>query len=550
MRKLAIVFILACNLILVSTCGKQQNPLAPANPKGATVDISKANQALEKVLFDLLNRRDDIQHPKEIDFTTPYNLYRDAYTKDPTNLDANFGLAVTNILMLTQDAELQKAFDEWDAYLKNNTPFEAPLSGKRGNFKLGFPVSISYFDIPERALAKTIIGTQIMAVTAAPKLSAVQKILETKLLPKLDLALQALDRIDDNRNYKFIITPKMQGDVNEDSLEIDLTEIYAFEVSLNALRAAVDIAIAYNVEFTDYDSAGLVAALRPGSAFMTLRNNGATLAQAKSSLLSAVDKLEAGITFLRQEKDPQFNDIIKIGHDDVDRADLDSIMAHIDDARNILTKTYTHTDDWDGNGSTPDQPLSVSFGSFFDKPIVDFKAIFPLYTVKAVRDTIDYNYNYFSGNSPVSTTITVSNSGSYYFNRYDYWDADWPGYSYFSNNITIPKFDQEFDRIKQTLRANPNVYYIDVSLYWSGSYGPGTHNISGNIEFYYGTRTPELAIYVPEITWQANNFGQWIFLNPSLNGILPGMTDAKFKQTFGITANQWKKTFRFDLDEF
>jgi hypothetical protein len=31
---------------------------------------------------------------------------------------------------------------------------------------------------------------------------------------------------------------------------------------------------------------------------------------------------------------------------------------------------------------------------------------------------------------------------------------------------------------------------------------------------------------------------------------LPGMTDAKLKQMFGITASDWQKTFRLDVDEF
>jgi hypothetical protein len=551
MKNLLAFALLILTLVLLSNCGNKKNPTEsqPQDKEGAQTTVELANQALEDVLYVLVNR-DDIQHPSDIDFAKPYSLYNDAYQKDPNNLDANFGLALTNILMLTQDQELQKVWDDWDKYLQEYNPFEAPVSGSSAShLHVGFPTSIRYFNIPGATLAKAIIGTQKMALVDAPKLSSIQIILESKLLPKLNLASQALERVDDNQSYRFIVTPRMLGDPDEDQLEIDLTEIYALEVSVNVLRAMVGIAVAYNVDFVSYDSVGIYEAFRLGSSFMTLRNNGAYLGQAKTSLLTAIDKLESGINFLRNERDSQSDDIIKIGSDDVDNADLDTIMAHINDARNVLTRNHTLTQDWDFNESTPDRALTINVGNFFDNPIADFKAKLPPYIVKVARDTIDYSYRFESGNSPVSTSVLVNQAGFYFYRRTYYWyeyGGEFPSYS---SNIAIPRYDQEFERLKQTLRATPGISYLYLALDWSRSFNAsGSYNISDQIDYNRETRKPELAVYVPEITWQANSFAQWIFPDPTFNGILPGLTDGQFKQTFGITAADWKKTFRLDLD--
>jgi len=50
------------------------------------------------------------------------------------------------------------------------------------------------------------------------------------------------------------------------------------------------------------------------------------------------------------------------------------------------------------------------------------------------------------------------------------------------------------------------------------------------------------------VTWNADSFDQWVFPNPSFNGILPEITsDLVFKETFGIEASDWEKEFRLDI---
>ncbi|MEE9441343.1 MAG: hypothetical protein V3V99_01590 [candidate division Zixibacteria bacterium] len=50
------------------------------------------------------------------------------------------------------------------------------------------------------------------------------------------------------------------------------------------------------------------------------------------------------------------------------------------------------------------------------------------------------------------------------------------------------------------------------------------------------------------ITWDANSYEEWIFPNPSINGIFPGITtDADLKEFIEVTALDWEKTISFDL---
>ena len=53
--------------------------------------------------------------------------------------------------------------------------------------------------------------------------------------------------------------------------------------------------------------------------------------------------------------------------------------------------------------------------------------------------------------------------------------------------------------------------------------------------------------YTPRITWQADDFTHWILPNPTLGGLLPGMTDTHFKQVFNIREEDWQKTSTWNL---
>lgn len=528
-------------LFIIIAC--ETDSTGPNKEEEAKDLVTQANAALEIVLYDLING-DEPEGPEDIDFSEPYNLYNQAYSKDPNNLDVNFGLSLCNILMMTHDQQLIDAFDHWEEYLNETSPFEAPLSANsKSNLKMGFPTSKDYFNIPGKTIANTVIGIHKMALVDPPQLSTIQNILQNKMLPKLDFAINALDLIDNNPGFTFNITPRMQGDKNEDNLEIDLTEIYALEVSLNVLRAVVDITVSYDINFASYDSAGIILALSHGSDFLTLRNGGSYLVEAQSSLLTAIDKLEDGIDFLRNETDLQDDDVIKISEED--EAGLDSILAHTDEVREILQSPQVYTEDWDDDESTADEALTIDLSRFFQNPINDFKAKLPAYTVSVGRDTVDYDYYYTYDDTSLSATINIETAGYYqYYRSYD-WDKWGNIYDNNYSTIQIPSFDEAFENKKAELLSMAGIEWFSVYINFNDTYEVGEHNISTDMTWNYSGEKPDHAVYYPIITWDADTFEEWIFPDPAFNDILPGMTDSEFKRIFGITAEDWSKELHF-----
>ncbi len=70
----------------------------------------------------------------------------------------------------------------------------------------------------------------------------------------------------------------------------------------------------------------------------------------------------------------------------------------------------------------------------------------------------------------------------------------------------------------------------------------------------YEYREDSVISYIDEyyaviITWDADTFNEWIFPNPSINGLFPDVSsDIEFKSLFGMTPDMWQKQMRLDLN--
>jgi hypothetical protein len=540
MKNYAVILVILAILFSQFSCTTTEP--TENDPEGAKNDIELANQALADLLYAMINS-DGPESIQDINFTVPYGLYSSAFSKDPANFDANFGLALTGIFMITQEQQVSDAIEEWQSYLETEEPFQVPLGSQTGSgLNIGFPTSLSSFSIHNKDLAKTIVGTHRIALSDAPKISTIQNIFENSLLPKLTDALSKLDYVDDNPQYVFSVTPKMQGDLMADPLELDLTEIYALQISIHMLKVVIDMAVAYDLDFSSYDSLGIIEALSPGSSFLTVRNSGQSLADAKNSLLTAIDKLETGIEFLRNEADSQDDDIIKLDPGSEDDAALDSILAYTDEAREFLTQGLTFTEDWDGDESTPDEDLTIHLGEYFDTPVQDLKSLFPDYTVSVGRDTVYDDYNWFYGQSQVNATVNVGTGDFYYYYRSYSWDRYGFEDVYEDSNLAVPAFETAFKNKVAELRQLEGIESMYLTLYWSSSLAAGQNNIEETLYWNYQVRLPEFVAYYPILTWTADTFDEWILPDPTIGGILPGMTDAEFKRIFGITEEDWGKS--------
>jgi hypothetical protein len=538
------IFVLVMTMALglyFSACFESGGNSSPGGTGPEPVTIEDANQALEDVLFQLMSGSGP-GSPGEIDFSTPYDLYSEVLSQQPTNATANFGAGLCVVMMIFQDPEINAAWNEWAAYLDTASFFEPPGTAGSGGYQPllpGFPSPENLAAYPSTLVPATMGGMLAMALNNTPMFSDIQAVIETELLPRLEEAYSRLETVSNTSpGFTFTITPEMQGDPQEDVLELDLTEVYAMQAALMAADAFSRLIIAYNVDFVSYDESGLQQAFQQGgtNSILTLNSTGSThLSLAQSSLESTLSIMETGIAFLENETDDQNDDIIKVA----DIGDLVEIKAGIDDAQAALTAPYPIMNDWDGDPLTPEVEVDFDVSQFFSNPIQDFKDLLPAYTVSVIIDTLDYQYDYHYDSDLVTAGVVADSLGGYYYwSRWYVWDQ-WGYYDEdFSSNISIPEFDAAFDAALAAFSGDPDVAYFYLSLYWGDSLSPGYNAISATLEKNWETMSAESG-YVVVLTWEAASYYQWILPNPTFNGILPGMTDGYFKQTFGLTEEDW-----------
>ncbi|WP_157452580.1 hypothetical protein [Chloroherpeton thalassium] len=401
LEKLFVLLLILTVGLTVSSCSDDDDSSSGSSydPTKAESLVDEARAELETQLYGLITSElSGVDRPSDIDFSKSYALYSEALTYDPENKDAKFGVSFTSILNITQDADVNEAFDAWNNYMASRNVLNSGSDGEVLAFlPLGFPVHFS--DANVGIATPLAISAHLMTASTTdsiPQLEDAQEILEDVVLPVLTSAISRLDEVDDDASFKFMITPKMQGDENEDSVEIDLTEIYAMEAVLNMLKSSVLMTVAYDISMDGYDSTGVSNALTQSTtSFMALRTNGKTyMSAAKTALLSAADKMDAAIAFLEAEQDDQSNDIIKIGGDDgVSESEMEKVTDATQEIRDAFSSPIEVKNDFNGDGST--QTLKINLAAIFDNPIENFKELLPEYSLKIETE-----------NGYLSTTIT------------------------------------------------------------------------------------------------------------------------------------------------
>lgn len=379
------------------------------DPAGAEALVEEANSAMDTLLFNLINNPPE--EPAEADFTEPYNLYVQALEKDGSNLDANFGAGLCGMLMLSQDSEFQGVWDEWMDFLLEEDP---PSGSSAGTLpELGFPYNGDNFNLPLGLVPGAVRSLASAADFEFPSIGRLQAMVRNSILTRLNYAVDRLRYVALYPDYEFIVTPMMQGDPNEDALEIDKTEVCAALVPLYLVRGFLNIMVAYDFDINPGDSADVLQSLEQSSGFLGLVSDGNTrLSTAKSSFLYAAEYLEEGINFLRNETDDQSNDVIKIDGDGLHEADLDSILEYLDDYRQALTGNYEFTADFDDDPGTPEQDLTVRLTAFFNGGIPNFKALLPTYTVEVEAESLWTWYDYHF-EEVVEAEVNVADAGWY-----------------------------------------------------------------------------------------------------------------------------------------
>ncbi len=537
----------------LESCSDDKNPSNPPPTDCAREKVLAANAALEQVLYEQLNdNAEDPEHPFDVDFREAEGLYQAALDCDATDPDALFGSAITGLLILSSDKEINAAFDEWKAYLEDHTPFEVPGGSGRA---LGIPVVPSGdpdalrlpFDlIPMSALALATGGFG----TPDPQLARVQAILRERVIPRAHSAAAHLAQVIATPGYTYQVTPRMQGDNDADAAEIDRTDLLLLRSACSLLEAACNVAAAYEVNFAAYDSLTLLQSVEQGSAWLGLRSDGeARMSSAHGLIVSSVQDLDQAITSLLTEIDNQDNDVIKIGPNDLSRADVDSIRVHLPDVLDALATGYTRVDDWDQDRSTPDIALEIHVGELFLDPVANWKSLMPSYTARVTRRAQHLDFKY----TQVDTLVTVSGApaGTFYAHYAAYYE-------------TPTDFDEFHSGEEWLWHALRDVVQERVSRLTHDPRWPGdlSASLNGATTTPGGTALVEVTgysywalasswVFVPVVVWDAESFEQWILPDPTISGILPGMgsTDEVW-QTFGIDGRGWQREWVVDWTDF
>jgi hypothetical protein len=360
---------------------------------------------------------------------------------DPDNAIAHLGLAIIELLELNYDEDIWEMIDSLDSWFDDGdggggTGPPPPgrvdrhhtLVGRQFTLLVQIPMTMSYqmvADFPPNVTANNI-----------------QDIIEDKVIPALDRAIGHLNTVESDTDTAIRIRVDFGDGV--EYVIIDLGEIYLFDASLRALRAAFGVATAYDVDMfgTDgtydwlaevrdlEDDEGMYCAsyevipaggmndinlyyehgddlgnamidsimtvvlhhnLENRSNFLSLRNGGTPMVNAGSDILGTIDKLDASADFIRNiRSDTSEEHVIKLA----DLTDLDPDPNDPDTPN--FAKDFTTVEDvlgfvrdvFSGKVEFTEElgPRSISYtwemnlSVLFNSPVQDWNSLLPYHS--------------------------------------------------------------------------------------------------------------------------------------------------------------------------
>jgi len=336
--------------------------------------------------------------------------YENALVADPANKDANFGGALTKIVMLIDDPKIKDIFQKWgvispsaNQVLSHASPIGNPFQNWTSAFQqvpsTGLPKNsakssaagqdaarsvISSFSMMRSTLPKFVPTGAVSKSTAktaasstipatAPTVSDMQVTITGTVIPALNEALARLKKVE-GAGYTYKMTKEMQGNpVSGVDITMNDGEIYALETAINAFLCVLNVGASYNLDVYDYDGNGTrndynnvsqdpLKTINQ-STFFTLKTTGAT-------------SMQSGLTALQDS------------------------VANLEKAYNVL-KTRTATQTASGQGAFDLTNMTAQ-----DK--IDFEK-FLGYAKKAVAGQTDILYNNDTKSIAVNVTKLFTN---------------------------------------------------------------------------------------------------------------------------------------------
>jgi hypothetical protein len=451
-------------------CGGGDNGGGPAP---VPADLDSAYQELTSLMGEMIDTisSGNEMHPEDYDFSGLHGVFRNYEQTHPSDPKSSFGAALTSLLTLSTSDDLNALLDTITAMGNGGfpkwrvIPNPTKMSSRREFFT--FPTELPATGIDKNFIAQSYVALMVRAISNPPKFSEIQQMIRDDFIPAIDNASRYMDKVLDDPNFVFWVTPEMMGETS-DSIEIDRADFLVFAAGLRVIQSFFHLAVAYNVDIPSYDLTGIEYIFDQSNQWMSLHPDGRTqMTSARTSFLDAIGFAHDAISALQNEPftDPdQSNDLIVV---DWSPTEYEEAYMVLDTVEAYLTTTQTIYADFDGDGGT--EMLNVDMSSLFDNPIDGIFSLLPPYTsaIGAVEDTVWYYWWY------------------------------WDGYEYREDSV---------------------ISYIDE-------------------------------YYAVIITWDADTFNEWIFPNPSINGLFPDVSsDIEFKSLFGMTPDMWQKQMRLDLN--
>jgi len=326
------------------------------------------------------------------DFSAPKAKFEQAKELDPNNMDANAGLAICEIALLSQNPQVLAAIGG----VVPTGGFGKRAAGEAVGLRRvlsGTPRPGSQLLSPGGWL-EWMRGRMAKVVQGQPlDLGPVQDAAEQVIIPVLDVVIALLASIEAQEGWQLVLTPELTG-MEEGQLEIDVTDIYMLDGLVHALKAQLHFFVSYNLDVpeltgTEADTTVMKALLnQQDGTFLALRTIGATnLGLTRTTLLAAIGKMDLFQESLTNETDDQTYDLIKIDPygGGPTQAELEEVAAALEQLFEALIGDSVVEGDFDGDGDV--ENLTVNFASFFTNPASDPKQLLPPYHWNSLYQT-------------------------------------------------------------------------------------------------------------------------------------------------------------------
>lgn len=508
---------------------------------------------LNEAINQTLEHFDSTFRPQDIDFAEVRDMYERAVRADPANSEARFGAAITGLMAILADSALNDLYGRFQNVYDSSElivyrfPKVLPLADTK---PLGLPLVPSAFaslllDYPQME------RTSALASAQDPQVSELQAILESRLMPEINLTQGHLTWLEADTEFSFTVTPMMQGNPGSSPIIIDRADLRLINAVLYVIKATLNVFFARNFDIPSYTAAGLQEAMQQSSPFLTLKSDGVQrMAAAKENVLAVEDLLQEVISLLRAEitdgKDHS-NDLIKVyPEDDADLAELsDSVTSYF----NAFTTPRDVLVEWEINCQyichqwgcyyTCDVIVfdtRIDISAFFDNPVVDLKSVFPAYTVDVSinNDYIQFADSLFSRNRYWSTLqsrygISYPNDTAQTLLQYGFTGEHLP-------DVNSEEFYTLISRYNQTILGWTNVTRYCCDSMFIHSYEAS--HLSLYLDEY--VKRGELVVCH---TWDALSFESWTWPNPTFNGFFPDLTSETMKnEVLSVGPFDWKRS--------